>query len=155
MPAQPPDRRSRRGNGAVFTLDAHGGRARPFGLQWRPHLVGGPDGGFDRGGNVSGGGLALSGDTLYATTGYGELVAIDPSNGAVRWRQRLGAGIGSPTVSGNTVYVVSRDNRAWAISTDVGRIRWELPSAPAQALLRGRCGAGRFGRHGRLPLRHG
>jgi outer membrane protein assembly factor BamB len=40
-------------------------------------------------------------------------------------------------VSGNTVYVVSRDNRAWAISTDVGRIRWELPSAPAQALLVG------------------
>jgi outer membrane protein assembly factor BamB len=55
----------------------------------------------------------------------------------VRWRQRLGAGIGSPTVSGNTVYVVSRDNRAWAISTDVGRIRWELPSAPAQALRAG------------------
>jgi outer membrane protein assembly factor BamB len=30
-------------NGVVFTLDAHGGRARPFGVQWRPHLVGGPD----------------------------------------------------------------------------------------------------------------
>jgi outer membrane protein assembly factor BamB len=93
--------------------------------------------GFDRGGNVSGGGLALSGGTLFATTGYGELVALDASNGAIRWRQRLGAGAGTPTVSGNTVYVVSRDNRAWAVSTDVGRVRWELPSAPARALLTG------------------
>jgi outer membrane protein assembly factor BamB len=33
--------------------------------------------------------------------------------------------------------VVSRDNRAWAISTDVGRIRWELPSAPAPAFCAG------------------
>jgi outer membrane protein assembly factor BamB len=40
-------------------------------------------------------------------------------------------------VSGNSVFVVSRDNRAWAISTDVGRIQWELPSAPAQALRAG------------------
>jgi outer membrane protein assembly factor BamB len=122
------------GNGVVFTLDATAGvRAHSVsngGLVWSADLTAG----FDRGGDVSGGGLALSGDTLYATTGYGELVAMDASSGAVRWRQRLGAGIGAPTVSGNTVYVVSRDNRAWAISTDVGRIRWELPSAPAQAL---------------------
>ncbi|KPQ14602.1 MAG: PQQ-like domain [Rhodobacteraceae bacterium HLUCCO18] len=125
------------GNGAVFTLDATAGvRAHSVsngGLIWSADLTAG----FDRGGNVSGGGLALSGDTLYATTGYGELVALDAASGAVRWRQRLGAGIGAPTVSGNTVYVVSRDNSAWAISTDVGRIRWELPSAPARALLLG------------------
>jgi outer membrane protein assembly factor BamB len=134
---QPPQRLTAdpvAGSGAVFTLDATAGvRAHSVsngGLVWSADLTAG----FDRGGNVSGGGLALSGDTLYATTGYGELVALDASSGAVRWRQRLGAGIGAPTVSGNTVYVVSRDNRAWAISTDVGRIRWELPSAPAQAL---------------------
>lgn len=125
------------GGGAVYTLDADAGlRAHAIsngGLMWSADLTAG----FDRGGRVSGGGLALSGDTVYATTGYGELIALDASNGAVRWRQRLGAGIGAPTVSGNTVYVVSRDNRAWAISTDVGRIQWELPSAPASALLAG------------------
>jgi outer membrane protein assembly factor BamB len=125
------------GGGRVFTLDAIAG-LRAFSvasgeLLWSADLTAG----FDRGGNVSGGGLALSGDTLYATTGYGELVALDASSGTVRWRQRLGAGIGTPTVAGNSVYVVSRDNRAWSISTDVGRIRWELPSAPADALLTG------------------
>ncbi|MCU4651848.1 PQQ-binding-like beta-propeller repeat protein [Roseibacterium sp. SDUM158016] len=125
------------GSGAVFTLDASAGvRAHSIssgGLLWSADLTAG----FDRGGNVSGGGLSLDGDTLYATTGYGELVALDASSGAVRWRQRLGAGLGTPTVSGNSVFVVSRDNRAWAISTDVGRIQWELPSAPAQALRAG------------------
>lgn len=125
------------GNGAVFTLDATAGvRAHSVqngGQLWSADLTAG----FDRGGNISGGGLALSGDTLFATTGYGELVALDASNGAVRWRQRLGAGIGAPTVVGNSVFVVSRDNRAWAISADVGRIQWELPSAPAPALLAG------------------
>jgi outer membrane protein assembly factor BamB len=125
------------GGGRVFTLDASA-NARAFSvssgeLLWSADLTAG----FDRGGNVSGGGLALSGDTLYATTGYGELIALDAASGAVRWRQRLGAGIGAPTVAGNSVYVVSRDNRAWSISTDVGRIRWELPSAPADALLTG------------------
>lgn len=125
------------GSGAVFTMDATAG-VRAFSVQtgaalWSADLTAG----FDRGGNVSGGGLALAGGTLYATTGYGELVALDASNGAIRWRQRLGAGAGAPTVSGDTVYVVSRDNRAWAVSTDVGRVRWELPSAPARALLSG------------------
>lgn len=125
------------GAGVVFTMDASAGvRAHSISsgqTLWSADLTAG----FDRGGGVSGGGLALSGDTLYATTGYGELIALDPSTGGVRWRQRLGAGLGPPTVSGNTVFVVSRDNRAWAISTDVGRIRWELPSAAAAAVSTG------------------
>jgi outer membrane protein assembly factor BamB len=125
------------GGGRVFTLDADAGlRAHSISsgqTLWTADLTAG----FDRGGNVSGGGLALSGDTLYATTGYGELIAVDPASGGIRWRQRLGAGLGAPTVAGGTVYVVSRDNTAWAISADIGRIQWELPSAPAQALLAG------------------
>ncbi|MGP1355066.1 outer membrane protein assembly factor BamB family protein [Roseicyclus sp.] len=125
------------GDGRVFTLDSAAGvRAHSIAsgqTLWSADLTAG----FDRNGSVSGGGLALSGNTLYATTGYGELVALDVASGAVRWRQRLDAGIGAPTVEGDTVYVVSRDNSAWAISTDVGRIRWEIPSAPAQALRTG------------------
>jgi outer membrane protein assembly factor BamB len=125
------------GGGAVYTMDAGAG-VRAFSIAsgaplWSADLTAG----FDRGGNVSGGGLALAGQTLYATTGYGELVALDASTGAVRWRQRLGAGAGAPTVAGNAVYVVSRDNRAWAVSTDAGRVLWELPSAPARAVLTG------------------
>ena len=35
------------------------------------------------------GGLAASGNRVYATSGYGELVALDAGSGAVVWRQRF------------------------------------------------------------------
>ena len=81
---------------------------------------------------ASGGGLALDGGRLFVTTGFGELVALDPENGAVLWRQRLGAAAtGAPSARGGAVYVVTRDSRAWAIDAASGRIRWQLDGAPS------------------------
>ncbi|MFV1876715.1 PQQ-binding-like beta-propeller repeat protein [Nioella sp.] len=93
--------------------------------------------GYERGGGVSGGGLAVVGSVVYATTGYGELIALQPANGEVIWRQRLGAGITAPTVTDNSVYVVSRDSQAWSLNPENGRIRWQLPAGPATAVLSG------------------
>ncbi|QBY02644.1 quinoprotein [Rhodophyticola sp. CCM32] len=123
-------------DGRIFTLDAVAGlQATSTGGEviWSVDLTPG----FERGGNISGGALAVEGDTLYATTGYGELVALNVANGTVRWRQRLGAGLTAPTIDNNTVYLVSRDSQAWAINTENGRIRWQLPAAPAAAVLTG------------------
>lgn len=124
-------------DGRVFTLDSRAGLVATS-LQsgaalWSISLE--PE--FDRGGAISGGGLAYGGGRLFATTGFGELVAIDPASGAVQWRQRLGAGIGAPTVVGGDVYVVSRDNRAWSIAADTGRLQWELPAVGSGAVLAG------------------
>lgn len=93
--------------------------------------------GFDRGGTVSGGGLGLSGGRLYVTTGFGELIAMDAATGAIAWRQRLDAGIGAPTISGDTVYIVSRNNQAWALDTGNGRLIWQVPATLSDALLSG------------------
>ena len=93
--------------------------------------------GFERGGGISGGGLAVVGGALYATTGYGELISLDPATGAENWRQRLAAGITAPTVAGNSIYVVSRDSQAWSINPDNGRIRWQLPAGAPDAVLSG------------------
>ena len=41
---------------------------------------------FDNGGGVSGGGLAADGGRLYATTGYGETIALNAADGKVLWR---------------------------------------------------------------------
>lgn len=123
-------------DGRIFTLDAVAGlRATSTSGEtlWSADLTPG----FERGGGVSGGGLAVEGSTLYATTGYGELVALDAATGAQRWRQRLEAGITTPTVVGDTIYLVSRDSQAWAIDTADGRIRWQLPAAPASSVLQG------------------
>ncbi|MBF9031553.1 PQQ-binding-like beta-propeller repeat protein [Rhodobacterales bacterium HKCCE3408] len=122
--------------GRIFTLDSLGlvtATSTAGATIWQADITAG----FDRGGGISGGGLALGGDTLYATNGYGELVAMDAATGAVRWRQRLGAEVTTPTVDGDLVYVVSRDNAAWAIETGNGRIRWQFPAAPANAVLQG------------------
>ena len=57
------------------------------------------------------------------TTGFGELLAVDPASGGVIWRQRLRAPVtGAPTVADGVVYVVARDDSAWAVDA-VGRPR--------------------------------
>ncbi|MCK0167108.1 PQQ-like beta-propeller repeat protein [Jannaschia sp. S6380] len=118
----------------IFTLDATVG-IRATSTQgetlWARSLVPG----YERAGDASGGGLAVTGGTVFATTGYGELHALDAATGAKRWVQRLDAPITTPKVAGDLVYVVSRDNRAWAIDAANGRIRWELPAAPAAAVM--------------------
>ena len=87
---------------------------------------------FDRGGDVSGGGLAVQGGRVFATTGYGELVALDAASGAIVWRQRLDAPLtGAPAVDGNAVYAVGRDGSAAALATDTGRILWQVPGTPS------------------------
>lgn len=125
------------GNGAVYTIDAAGqlqATALASGAAlWVASLI--PD--FDRGGNASGGGLALSGGQLYVTTPYGELLAMDAATGAVLWRQRLGTVLGAPSVSGGLVYVVGRNSEAWAIGADDGRLRWRVPSTDAPSVLVG------------------
>ncbi|MBF9033651.1 PQQ-binding-like beta-propeller repeat protein [Rhodobacterales bacterium HKCCE2091] len=124
------------GNGRIFTLDSAGlltATAESGARIWQADLTAG----FDRGGGISGGGLALSGGTVYATTAYGELIAVSAESGAVSWRQRLDAGLATPTVADGLVFVVGRDGAAWAIDAQNGRIRWELPALPAPAALTG------------------
>lgn len=123
-------------DGRIFTLDSDAqltATGTDGSTLWTADLTAG----YERGGGVSGGGLAVVGGVVYATTGYGELIALQPANGEVIWRQRLGAGITAPTVTDNSVYVVSRDSQAWSLNPENGRIRWQLPAGPATAVLSG------------------
>nr|WP_245622352.1 PQQ-like beta-propeller repeat protein [Litoreibacter arenae] len=95
----------------------------------------------DKDGDATGGGLAFADGTIFATTGFGELFAIEATSGAVKWRQKLDAPLTSaPTVEGGLVYVVSRDSQAWALDTQQGRIKWRLPGTPATAMINGGAG---------------
>lgn len=92
----------------------------------------------EKSGDASSGGLAIAGNSLYVTTGYGEVHALDADTGGTRWKQRLdAAATGAPTVHGGLVYLVTRDNTAWGISADNGRVRWRLPGTPSVAGLSG------------------
>lgn len=89
--------------------------------------------GFDKGGGVSGGGLAAEGGRLYAGTAYGEVVALDAASGAVAWRQRVDApAIGAPAVADGVVYVAGRDGSAWALDAADGKVIWQVFGAPGK-----------------------
>jgi len=86
----------------------------------------------ERAKDASGGGVAVAGDRVFATTGFGELVALDAASGAEIWRQNMEAPVTAPpTTFGGLVYAVSRDNRAWAVDAKDGRVKWTLQGTPS------------------------
>lgn len=113
------------GGGMIFTLDSQsqvtatttsGGRA--WASDIRP--------GGETAGSVSGGGVAYDSGRVFATSGYGELVAMDARTGGVLWRQRVEAPIsGAPTVLNGVVYVTARNSTGWAIQASDGRVLWK------------------------------
>ena len=55
----------------------------------------------------------------------GEVIALDASNGAERWRAQLSAEVvARPTVGSDTVYVRSNDGRVYALDIADGKQRW-------------------------------
>lgn len=127
-------------NGRIYTLDARStvtATATSGARLWQVDLT--PLG--ENTDDASGGGLAVAGGQLYVTTGFGDLIALDAKTGARSWTQRLGApAAGSPAVVGNLVYVVSRDNRGWAIDAANGRVKWNVSGAPSVAGVAGGAG---------------
>lgn len=119
-------------DGRVFTMDS-GNRVTATSTSgttlWSADLTAS----FDKGGGQSSGGLAAAGGRLYATTGYGELVALDAASGAVAWRQRVDAPIsGAPATDGQAVYVSGRDGSAWAVNAADGKVIWQVVGTPGK-----------------------
>ena len=127
--------------GRVFTLDSRAqvqatsaSNGAPI---WTKDLT--PAG--ERQDDASGGGLAVVGGVLYVTTGFGDVVALDAATGAEIWTQKLEAAVtAAPAVAGSLVYVVSSDNRAWAIETRDGLIRWQFGGTPSPSSVIGGAG---------------
>ncbi|MCP5085720.1 MAG: PQQ-binding-like beta-propeller repeat protein [Rhodobacteraceae bacterium] len=119
--------------GRIFTMDAGAGlRAfTPSGSAiWSVDLT--PP--HEKASEATGGGLAYGSETLFATIGHGEVVALDPATGAIRWRHKMtGAVSAAPVVLGDTVVAVSRDNTALGLDTSNGRIRWRQQSSGGEA----------------------
>lgn len=75
-----------------------------------------------------------TGDMIYAASADGEVYAIEPDNGKVRWEQdldrQLMAGVGGDE---NLLYLVTRDARLLALSREDGKEVWTAP-LPNEAL---------------------
>ncbi len=123
-------------DGKVYTLDA-GGNVSAFaassgGKLWSTNVTPKPE----KKAEGFGGGIALDGGHLYATTGYGTVVALNPSNGGVIWTKTIGKPVrSSPTASGGKVYFVSTDNILYALSGSSGDELWRARGLPQAATI--------------------
>jgi outer membrane protein assembly factor BamB len=73
-----------------------------------------------------GGGLAFDDGKLFATTGFGDVIALDPASGKELWRVNLGVPVANaPVVNGGRVFVSSQDNHFHALAAKNGRELWD------------------------------
>lgn len=76
--------------------------------------------------SISGAGIAVYGDKLFATTGFGLVFALDKTNGNVVWQQDLKSPIRiAPTVNEDLVVVQTLDNGLYALNINSGDILWK------------------------------
>jgi outer membrane protein assembly factor BamB len=124
-------------NGVIFTMDSHG-KVSAFDTKsgdrkWELDTT--PE---DRDEDTIGGGIGVSGDTIYATTGFGEVLAIKIADGSVKWRRMLGNPIrGAPTIADNRVYAVDINNELQALDTQKGDVLWHHNGISESATLMG------------------
>jgi outer membrane protein assembly factor BamB len=111
--------------GRIFVLDTEA-TVRAFsaesgGTAWTRSLV--PEGKDGKG--AFGGGLASDGQRLYATTAFGEALALDAATGSILWRKQIGSPIrAAPTVADGKMVFVSVDNQVHCLSTGDGTELW-------------------------------
>ena len=123
--------------GRIFTLDSRAvvtATGTGGATVWQTDLT--PS--ADRADDASGGGLATGGGAVFATTGFGDLVALDAASGKELWRQRFDAAVtGAPAYDGGRVYAVSLDGAAWALDASNGKVLWTLTGTPSAAGING------------------
>lgn len=117
-------------DGKVFTVDTQA-TVRAFdaasGRQlWATQF------GVERGNNASlyGGGVAYANGRVFATNGLGYVAALDGGNGGIGWQVRLGSSLrGPPSISGDSLYVMSQDNQIFSLKQADGSTGWSNPAA--------------------------
>ncbi|MEM7498904.1 MAG: PQQ-binding-like beta-propeller repeat protein [Pseudomonadota bacterium] len=125
-------------DGRVFTLDA-AAEVRAFdtdngALLWAVSVAPGAESGEEG----FGGGLAILGTRVFATTGFGEIVGIEARSGEIVWRTSLGAPFrAAPAAANGVIVAVTRDNKAFGVSAETGDVLWRAPAAVSGAGLLG------------------
>jgi len=121
--------------GTVYTLDA-AARVSAFdtgsgALRWRTSLVPNEE---EDGEEGFGGGLALAGDRLYVTTGFGEVLALAAGSGEILWRQGFNAAFrAGPAIDAGILVAVTRNSEAFGLNPEDGKVVWRHQGVVAPA----------------------
>lgn len=72
-----------------------------------------------------GGGVSVLGDRLFASTGVGDVAALNVADGAILWKKHVGGPLrGAPTLENGHVYVMGQDNQIFALNQSDGETQW-------------------------------
>jgi outer membrane protein assembly factor BamB len=120
----------------IFTLDSEGSvtaiSAANGERVWRVSLR--PD--KEKGREGFGGGLAADGGRLFAATGFGTVVALDPSSGKPIWTKSLGIPIReSPTAADGRLFIVNAESELHCLSAQDGSELWTARGLPEGAAI--------------------
>ena len=84
--------------------------------------------------NEFGGGLAWYGGRLFVTTGFADVMALNPDDGAEIWRRAVSAPVrGAPTVFQDRVFAITIDNKLHALAAVDGAELWEYSALSENA----------------------
>ncbi len=85
---------------------------------------------------VIGGGIAFSGGVLYVASGYDEVIAVNPVDGAIYWRTKIDSpSRAAPTIDGGRVFVVTQTNTLSALDAKTGTVLWDYSGMEGSASL--------------------
>ncbi len=112
-------------DGVIFTMDAEAGVSAHLASTgaevWRVNLA--PHSRRDK--EAFGGGIAYANGKLVVSSGYRFIAALDAKTGSKIWNVNIEAPIhAAPTISGDTVYVVSTDNELLTYDLATGAAGW-------------------------------
>lgn len=85
-----------------------------------------------------GGGLAAFDTALVVSTGFGEVLRLDPGTGQILWRTAVDGAIrAAPAVAEGRVVVVARSDIAYGLDLETGTLDWRVQGAGLGAGLLG------------------
>jgi outer membrane protein assembly factor BamB len=80
--------------------------------------------------SLFGGGAAVDGSVVYATSGVGDVAALNVADGSVLWKAKPAGPLrGAPTVAFGGVYVISQDNQIFALNAANGAVQWQATAS--------------------------
>ena len=121
----------------VFTMDSDGAVSAFDVATGDRHWRTDTQGEKDRSTNV-GGGLAVAGSVVYATTGRAEALAISAADGKITWRSPLDAPARSaPTLAEGRLFLTTLDERMLALSASDGKRLWSYQASSASTIVLG------------------
>lgn len=84
-----------------------------------------------------GGGVSYVDGKLFATSGLGDVVALNAADGSLLWRVKPGGPLrGAPGLSNGLVYVLSQDSQLFALDQAEGKVQWtQAGSMETQGIL--------------------